>query len=309
MASPQESVDGALRFDLQSHSTRSDGTLEPAAVVAAAAGAGVQLLALSDHDTLAGVSEAVEAGAREGVTIVPAIEISAIDDGGELGAARELHILGYLVDPTDSAFQARLEEFLSDREKRTLRMADALRELGLQLDESAIAERVSAGRPIGRPHLAKAALGHPANTERLRDEQIDDVGSFIRAYLIEGRPAFRMRETPTVAQAVEAIHAAGGVAIWAHPFWDVSDPEEALDTVDRFRALGMDGVEIFYITHTREQTELLARRCAEHSMLTTGSADFHGPENEQFCRFMAFDTYGIEPNLGPIAELYSSSKR
>lgn len=309
MASPQESVDGALRFDLQSHSTRSDGTLEPAAVVAAAAGAGVQLLALSDHDTLAGVLEAVEAGEREGVVIVPAIEISAIDDGGERGAARELHILGYLVDPADGAFQARLEEFLSDREKRTLRMADALRELGLQLDESVIAERVSAGRPIGRPHLAKAALGHPANAERLRDEQIDDVGSFIRAYLIEGRPAFRMRETPTVAQAVQAIHAAGGVAIWAHPFWDVSDSEEALDTVDRFRALGMDGVEIFYITHTREQTELLARRCAEHSMLTTGSADFHGPENEQFCRFMAFDTHGIEPNLGPIAELYSSSKR
>jgi 3',5'-nucleoside bisphosphate phosphatase len=309
MASPQESDDGALRFDLQSHSTRSDGTLEPAAVVSAAAGAGVQLLALSDHDTLAGVTEAAEAGEREGVVIVPAIEISAIDDGGERGSARELHVLGYLVDHTDSAFQARLEEFLSDREKRTLRMADALRELGLQLDEAAISERISAGRPIGRPHLAKAALGHPANAERLRDEQIDDVGSFIRAYLIEGRPAFRMRETPTVAQAVQAIHAAGGVAIWAHPFWDVSDPEEALDTVDRFRALGMDGVEIFYITHTREQTELLARRCAEHSLLTTGSADFHGPENEQFCRFMAFDTYGIEPNLGPIAELYSSSKR
>lgn len=309
MATPQNPADGLLRFDLQSHSTRSDGTLEPAAVVAAAANAGVQVLALSDHDTLAGVAEAVQAGEQAGVLVVPAIEISAIDDGGERGSARELHILGYLVDHTDNAFGAQLEEFLSDREKRTLRMADALRELGLQLDEAVISERISAGRPIGRPHLAKAALGHPANAERLRAEQIDDVGSFIRAYLIEGRPAFRMRETPTIGQAVDAIHAAGGIAIWAHPFWDVSDPDEALDTVDRFRALGMDGVEIFYITHTREQTELLARRCAEHSMLTTGSADFHGPENEQFCRFMAFDTYGIEPNLGPIAELYSSSKR
>jgi predicted metal-dependent phosphoesterase TrpH len=309
MATPQRPGDSLPRFDLQSHSTRSDGTLEPAAVVAAAAEAGVQLLALSDHDTLAGVAEAVQAGDREGVVVVPAIEISAIDDGGERGSARELHILGYLVDHADSAFQAQLEEFLSDREKRTLRMADALRELGLALDEAVISERIDAGRPIGRPHLAKAALGHPDNAERLRTEQIDDVGSFIRAYLIEGRPAFRMRETPTIAQAVDAIHAAGGVAIWAHPFWDISGPDEALDTVDRFRALGMDGVEIFYITHTREQTELLARRCAEHSMLTTGSADFHGPENEQFCRFMAFDTYGIQANLGPIAELYSSSKR
>jgi 3',5'-nucleoside bisphosphate phosphatase len=295
------------RFDLQSHSTRSDGTLEPAAVVAAAADAGVELLALSDHDTLAGVGEALSAAAQHGVVVVPAVEISAIDDCGERGNARELHILGYLVDHTNTELGAQLTEFLGDREQRTLRMAAALRELGLALDESAISARVSAGQPIGRPHLAGAALAHPANAARLREEQIDDVGSFIRAYLVEGRPAFRLRETPTIEQAVTAIHAAGGVAVWAHPFWDVSNPAEALDTVERFHALGMDGVEAFYVTHTREQTELLARRCEELSMLSTGSADFHGPENEQFCRFMAFDTYGIEPNLGPIAELYSAS--
>jgi predicted metal-dependent phosphoesterase TrpH len=298
-----------LRFDLQSHSTRSDGTLEPAAVVQAAAGAGVQLLALSDHDTLAGVPEALRAGAQHGVAIVPAVEISAIDDGAGRGNARELHVLGYLVDHTDRGFQERLVEFLGDREQRTLRMASALRELGLALEETAISERVSAGRPIGRPHLAKAALGHPANAQRLRDEGIDDVGSFIRAYLIEGQPAFRLRETPTVEQAVAAIHDAGGVAVWAHPFWDVSEEQEALAMVERFHGLGVDGVEAFYITHTREQTELLARRCEQLALLTTGSADFHGPENEQFCRFLAFDTYGLEPNLGPIAELYSAAKR
>lgn len=302
-------VAGEIRFDLQSHSTRSDGTLEPAAVVEAAARAGVQLLALSDHDTPAGVGEAIEAGEREGVVIVPAVEISAIDHGGERGTPRELHILGYLVDHADPGFNARLDEFLGDREQRTLRMASALRELGIQLHESIISERIAAGRPIGRPHLAKAALEHPANAGRLRHEQIDDVGSFIRAYLIEGRPAFRLRETPTVAQAVDTIHQARGVAIWAHPFWDVSDSGEALAMVERFHGLGMDGVEAFYITHTREQTELLARRCAQLGLLTTGSADFHGPDNEQFCRFMAFDTYGIEPQLGPIAELYASSKR
>jgi 3',5'-nucleoside bisphosphate phosphatase len=298
-----------MRFDLQSHSTRSDGTLEPEVVVATAAQAGVELLALTDHDTLAGVPEALDAGARHGVAVVPAIEISAIDGGGEHGTERELHILGYLVDHTDTAFNERLAEFLGDREQRTLRMRDALRKLGLELDEDIIAERVSAGQPIGRPHLAKAALGHPANADRLREERIDDVGSFIRAYLIEGRPAFRLRETPTVEQAVAAIHQAAGVAVWAHPFWDVSAPGEALATVDRFQALGMDGVEAFYITHTREQTELLARRCGELALLSTGSADFHGPENELFCRFMAFETHGIEPNLGPIAELYSASNR
>jgi predicted metal-dependent phosphoesterase TrpH len=305
---PEQTDVPTPRFDLQSHSTRSDGALEPAAVVAAAAQAGVELLALSDHDTLAGVPEALEAGAKHGVAVVPAIEISAIDlpsqaagDSGEQGAARELHILGYLVDHEDPAFTATLTGFLADREQRTLRMAERLVALGIELNQQAIDARVSAGEPIGRPHLAEAALSHPANAQRLREEQIDDIGSFIRAYLIEGRPAFCLRVTPTVEEAVEAIHAAGGVAIWAHPFWDISDPDEVLTTIDRFRKLGIDGIEAFYVTHTREQTELLAGRCAELDMLSTGSADFHGPENRLFSRFMAFDTHGLAPNLGPIA--------
>jgi 3',5'-nucleoside bisphosphate phosphatase len=289
------------RFDLQSHSTRSDGALEPAEVVAAAARAGVQLLALTDHDTLAGVGEAIAAGSRHGVGVVPAIEISSIDDGGGDGTARELHILGYAIDHTDARLLATLERFLADREQRTLRMAENLRRLGFELDTATIDARVAAGEPIGRPHLAEAVLSHPANAQRLRAEGIDDVGSLIRGYLIEGKAGFALRVTPTVAEAVEAIHAAGGVAVWAHPFWDVEDPEEVLASVERFRALGIDGIEAFYITHTREQTELLADRCLQLGLLSTGSADFHGPENRLFSRFLAFETYGREPALGPIA--------
>ncbi|HYM55819.1 MAG TPA: PHP domain-containing protein [Solirubrobacteraceae bacterium] len=288
-----------LRFDLQSHSTNSDGALSATEVVERAADAGVELLALSDHDTIGGVSEAVAAGERLGVRIVPAVEISAVDDGS--AAPRELHILGYDIDHTGPPMTTRLVEFLADREKRTLRMRDALREVGFELDEAEIDQRIAEGKPIGRPHLAGAVLRSEANASRLKDEEIDDIGSLIRAYLIEGRPAFRLRETPTVAQAVEAIHEAGGVAVWAHPFWDISDADEVLASIDRFHALGIDGVEAFYITHDREQTELLAERCAALGLLTTGSADFHGPENRDFSRFMAFDTYGLEPNLGPIA--------
>jgi 3',5'-nucleoside bisphosphate phosphatase len=295
------------RFDLQSHSTHSDGALAAAEVVRRAAAAGVQLLALSDHDTVTGVSEAIAEGERSGVRVVPAVEISAVDDGagaqadGTAGTARELHILGYDIDHAGPRLTARLAEFLADREKRTLRMRDALRDVGLELDETEIEQRIGEGKPIGRPHLAGAVLRAPGNEQRLREEGIDDVGSLIRGYLIEGRPAFRLRETPTVAQAIEAIHEAGGVAVWAHPFWDISDDEEVLDSVRRFHALGIDGVEAFYITHTRENTQLLADRCAQLGLLTTGSADFHGPENRQFNSFMAFDTYGLEPNLGPIA--------
>jgi predicted metal-dependent phosphoesterase TrpH len=295
----------ALAFDLQSHSTHSDGALAATEVVTRAAAAGVELLAVSDHDTVSGVSEAMEAGERLGVRVIPSVEISSIDDPASRdapGAARELHILGYLIDHSDPAFASTLADFLADRERRTLRMADALREQGLELDDAAISARVAAGQPIGRPHLAEAVLAAPANAARLREEQIDDVGSLIRGYLIEGRPAFRLRETPTVAQAMDAIHAAGGVAIWAHPFWDVTDSDESLAMIERFRALGIDGVEAFYITHTQPQTELLAARCAELDLLSTGSSDFHGPDNRLFSRFLAFETYGLEPNLGPLLD-------
>jgi predicted metal-dependent phosphoesterase TrpH len=287
------------RFDLQSHSTHSDGELAAEEVVRRAADAGVELLALTDHDTVSGVSEALAAGERAGVRVVPAVEISSVDDGAP--ALRELHILGYAIDHQGSELTRKLIEFLGDREQRTLRMAAALKELGFELDETELSARQAAGKPIGRPHVAAAVLAAPANAQRLASEEIDDVGSLIRAYLIEGRPAFRLRETPTVAQAIEAIHEAGGVAVWAHPFWDVEDPQDVLDSIDRFRALGIDGVEAFYVTHTREQTELLAERCAALGLLSTGSADFHGPGNRIFSRFLAFETYGLEPDLGRLA--------
>jgi hypothetical protein len=288
------------RFDLQSHSTSSDGTLAPAEVIAAAAAAGVELLALSDHDTVAGVSAALAAGREQGVKIVTASEISAIDDGG--AAPRELHILGYLIDHEDPELTRTLEDFLSDRERRTLRMRDALAELGLELDEAEIEQRIAAGKPIGRPHLAGAVLRAPGNAERLAAEGIADIGDLIRAYLIEGKPAFRLRETPTVAQAIDAIHAAGGVAIWAHPFWDIDEEPEVLATIDRFAELGMDGIEAFYITHDERETRAIYERCEERGLLSTGSADFHGPDNSQFSRFMAFETYGMTPRLGRIAD-------
>ncbi len=290
----------APRFDLQSHSTHSDGALAAAEVVKLASEAGVELLALSDHDTISGVAEAIEAGERYGVRVVSAVEISAVD--ADSPVPRELHILGYKIDHTGPPMTDRLVDFLADREQRTLRMRDGLREVGLELDEAELEQRIAEGKPIGRPHLAAAVLGAAANAQRLQDEEIDDVGSLIRGYLIEGRPAFRLRETPTVAEAIEAIHDAGGVAIWAHPFWDIEDDAEVLSSIERFRALGIDGVEAFYITHDERQTRLLAARCEADGLLSTGSADYHGPDNRLFSQFMAFDTYDLEPNLGPIAD-------
>ncbi|MFZ0973700.1 MAG: PHP domain-containing protein [Solirubrobacteraceae bacterium] len=283
-------------FDLQSHSLHSDGALPAAEVVAAAAQAGVELLALSDHDTVDGVQQALDAASGAGIRIVTAVEISSVDRDQQ-----DLHILGYVVDHHDAVLRERLRSWRGDREQRADAMAAALRALGYELDDSELERRKAEGKTIGRPHLADAVVRHPGNAERLTSEGLDERSAFLEAYLIDGKPAFKPRTKPTVSESIAAIHDAGGVAVWAHPFWDVKDATDVLETIDRFREWGLDGVECFYATHTREQAELLADRCASLGLLTTGSSDFHGPEHRLFSKFRAFSTYGREPSLGPIA--------
>ena len=197
-------------FDLQSHSLHSDGALSPHEVVARAAAAGVELLALSDHDTVGGVEEAVEAAGEHGIRVVSAVEISAVDRGGQ-----DLHILGYGVDHHDPAFGERLHGYRADRDRRAWAMVDALRELGFALDDEGLRRRQADDESIGRPHIAEAIVAHPGNRARLRNQGRNDPSSFLKGYLIEGRPAFRPRERPSVAEAIESIHDAGGWAIWA----------------------------------------------------------------------------------------------
>jgi predicted metal-dependent phosphoesterase TrpH len=285
-------------FDLQSHSTCSDGALPPRAVVAAARAAGVELLALTDHDTVDGVDEALEAAAAEGLRLVPATELSSID-----GEREDLHVLGYGLDHRSPTLLDALERFCADRLARGGRMAAALREVGLELD---FPDR--GGRPVGRPHLAQAAFEHPANSMRLRELEIVNFSQLLERYLVPGAPAYRRRTSPTVAEAIDVIHGAGGVAVWAHPFWDLDADDEVLEAIDRFAAAGMDGVEAFYPTHTEAQTRLVAEHCAARGLLSTGSADFHGPDHPHFDRFRAFELHGLEPDLGPIASFRSGSQ-
>jgi len=278
-------------FDLQSHSVHSDGTLSAAEVVAQAAAGGVELLALTDHDTVAGVPEAQAAARQHGIRLSPAAELSSVH-----GAHEDLHVLGYEVDPSNPGLQAALEDFRADRGRRIHAMADRLRELGFELDDAAFAGRES----IGRPHLADAVLAHPGNAERLAREGIRGRRELFPPYLVPGAAAYVARSRPTVEEAIEVIHAAGGVAVWAHPFWDVADPEEVLRTVRRFAAAGLDGVECFYVEHTREQALLLHEECEARGLLSTGSADFHGPDHEHFHAFRNFELHGRAARLGPI---------
>jgi predicted metal-dependent phosphoesterase TrpH len=140
----------------------------------------------------------------------------------------------------------------------------------------------------------------PANAARLRAEGLENSAQVLEAYLLPGAPAYRGRSHPTVAEAIETIHAAGGVAVWAHPFWDIRDPAAVEATLRGFAGQGMDGVEAFYVTHDEAQVRGLVSLATELALLTTGSSDFHGPEHPLFSRFLAHRTYGLEPNLGRI---------
>jgi 3',5'-nucleoside bisphosphate phosphatase len=282
-------------FDLQSHSIHSDGALPAADVIAHAAAAGVQLVALTDHDTVDGVGEARAAAAEHGIAFSPAAELSAVH-----GAYEDLHILGYELAVEDPDLLALLHDFRGDRARRIEAMAVRLRELGFELDDTPLAARREAGKPIGRPHLADAVLQHPGNAARLAAEGIDGRDALFPPYLVPGAAAYVARSRPTVAQAIEVIHAAGGVAVWAHPFWDLDHVDEALATLDTFAAAGLDGVECFYAAHGSEETHVLHAAARERGLLTTGSADFHGPAHERFNAFRAFDLHGLEPDLGPI---------
>ena len=258
-------------IELQSHSTVSDGQLAPAEVVGEAAKAGVTVLALSDHDAIAGVEEARAAAEQAGIDFVPAVEMSCVHE-----YADDLHICGYWIDLGTIA--ATCERAQHERVTRAAEIVENLRREGFDIHlEDAIREAGDA-LSVGRPHIARAA-GAGA-----------DMGPFFEEYLVPGAKAFVPRRWPTADQAVELIHAAGGAAVVAHPYWDVKDPAEVEELL---RALEIDGIEAFYPDHNRDQTEHLLGLCGELGLTPTGSSDYHGPTHKTFSRFGAYQTYGL----------------
>src|SRR5829696_6708426 len=274
-------------FDLQSHSVHSDGVLSAADVVAHAAAAGLKTMALTDHDTVDGVGEALEAARERGLRCSPAAELSSVS-----GEFEDLHVCGYELRHDDPVLRDTLADFRADRGRRIWAMADRLEELGFQLDRTDLRAREAAGQPLGRPHLADAVLAHPGNAAKMRAEGIDGKDTLFPPYLVPGAIAYVARSRPTVEEAIEVIHAAGGVAVWAHPFWDIAEAETVLAAIARFAAAGLDGVEVFYATHDEEQTRTLYEATRARGLLATGSSDFHGPEHGRFSRFRNFELHG-----------------
>jgi predicted metal-dependent phosphoesterase TrpH len=144
-------------------------------------------------------------------------------------------------------------------------------------------------------------LEHPANAARLAAEGVAGPRELFPRYLVPGTATYVPRSRPTVADAIGLIHDAGGLAVWAHPFWDLDAGEEVERTLRRFAALGLDGVEAFYPTHGPVQVALLDDLARELGLLTTGSSDFHGPEHGTFAGFRTFALHGLRPRLGSLA--------
>jgi len=267
-----------MLIELQSHSTVSDGQLAPAGVVEEAAKAGVTTLALSDHDAIAGVAEAAEAAERLGIELVPAIEMSCVHEYAE-----DLHVCGYWVDLGKIA--PACERAQHERVTRAGEIVEKLRGEGFDLHLEDAVKEAGDALSIGRPHIARAAGA------------TGDLGPFFEEYLVPGAKAFVARRWPTAEGAIDLIRDAGGVAVIAHPYWDIS---EATEVEDLIRSLKADGVETFYPTHSKEQTEHLLSLCNELNLIPTASSDYHGPTHKTFARFGAYNTYGLaDPQVPP----------
>lgn len=248
------------RIDLHLHTTHSDGSLRPSEVLALAQKAGVTALAITDHDIVDGIPEALETGARLGIEILPGVEISSFD------GKSELHILGYCINWQDETLLGRLATLRKSRHRRNPLIIERLQALGLELTYDEV-RSLAGTESVGRPHIARLLMekGYVTSAKEAFDR-----------YLAEGRPGYVARELPTPAEAISWIRNARGVAVLAHPTW----VKESTETLPAFiRALKdneLGGMEVHYSTHTKQQTAKFLELTKQFGLLVTGGSDFHG---------------------------------
>ena len=250
-----------MRIGLHTHSDRSDGTLAPAEVVRAAAAAGLDVLALTDHDTAAGWEEAAPAAAAEGLTLLPGMEISCSHAG------RGLHLLAYLLDPTHPPLIEALARVLAARDERLPRICAALRAAGIPVREEDVRARAGAATALGRPHVADelVAMGVVAT----RDQAFDEL-------LSPGRPGHVPRYALPVEEVLPLVAEAGGVTVVAHPWGRHGNDALGRDGLAALRDRGLAGVEVDHEDHPPEQREQLRALARDLDLVVTGSSDFHG---------------------------------
>ena len=245
------------RFDLHIHTTASDGTDSPEAVVALAAGKGFSIIAISDHDTLCGVPEAVAAGEKYGVRVIGGVEISA-------GGQTEVHVLGYGVRDVE-----RLEQTLTlMRDKRAERMAgmvEKLRALGVDVTLDEVT--ALSGGSVGRSHLARVLIDKGV---------VRDVREAFAKYLSPGKPAYVEREKLGVQQAVWLIADCGGLPVIAHPGQNRGESYWGRERFHALKAYGLRGIEVYHMAHGAAQAAAFERIARAENLLVTGGSDYHG---------------------------------
>ena len=252
---------GDIRIDLHMHTTASDGRLSPPALVALAAGAGVAVMSVTDHDTVAGLAEAHAAAVAHGLRLIDGIEMTAVEAG------RDVHVLGYFFAPDDGALSRFLETQRLARIDRVREIAERLEALGCPIDVAALlsSSPPSSGRSVGRPLVADAlvAAGHAAD----RRDAFDRL-------LATDRPAFVPRWGPDVAQVIDAIAAAGGIASLAHPGLLRTD-----DRIPAYAAAGLSAIEARHRDHTAADEARYRQLAADLGLAVSGGSDFHGPHD------------------------------
>lgn len=249
-----------VRIDLHAHSDRSDGTDPPAEVMRHAAEAGLDVVALTDHDTTAGW-DAAAAALPDGLTLVPGAEISCLRDGVSL------HLLGYLFDPEDAALRGELDRIRTDRDRRARDMVARLNDLGVAVTYERVAE-ISGGGAIGRPHVARAMVELGV---------VEDVaGAFTDEWIGNDGRAYVEKYSLDPVRAVRLVNAAGGVAVFAHPGAVKRGRVVGDEVVEELAGAGLAALEVDHPDHdpaTRERLRALAR---DMNLLATGSSDDHG---------------------------------
>jgi 3',5'-nucleoside bisphosphate phosphatase len=250
-----------VRIDLHTHSRASDGTQSPEELVRAATDAGLDVVAITDHDTADGWDEA-EAAAREtGIALVRGMEISTRHDG------HGVHLLAYLPDPSHPALVAELDRILDGRSSRLPAMLARLRELGIDIDADDVRRVAGDAVSTGRPHVADALVDLGVVADRTEA---------FRRYLSAGRPAYANRYAAPLEEMLRLVDEAGGVSVIAHP-WGRSrrqEPDEA--TLAALAEIGLSGIEVDHQDHdapTRERLRAIARNL---DLVATGSSDHHG---------------------------------
>lgn len=254
-----------MNIDLHIHSNASDGTLSPEQVVRAACRANLAVIALADHDTTDGVDEALSAARREGgVTVVPAVEISAEHPRGDV------HILGYFMDYKSPAFQSFLRRPRSARPERIEAMCEKLTALGLPVTAGEVRAVAGKASSVGRPHLARVMLN------KGYIEHMDDA---FRLYLREGKPAYVKRFKNPARESIERIHACGGISVIAHPGL-CEDPGIVEDLIEE----GVMGIEAYCHDHDQAKEDHFSGLARRHGLLITGGSDYHGEMLEKTFR-------------------------